>query len=76
MDCIGPSFKMFGEMDCVLLLVPSEAILHDETNTGLLLTPDTGTGRYNVIPDNKLSIYDALSVSVPYSWEFGRSSWG
>ena len=45
MDCIRPSFEMIGAVDCVLLLVPSEVILADETDTGMLLTLDTDTGR-------------------------------
>ena len=49
-----PSFEMIGAVDCVLLLVPSEGILTDETDTWILLTLDTDTGRFDVIPDGKL----------------------
>ena len=42
---------MFGAVDYVLLLVLSEGILTDETDTGILLTLDTDTGRFDVIPD-------------------------
>ena len=45
---------MFGAVDYVLLLVLSEGILTDETDTGILLTLDTDTGRFDVIPDEKL----------------------
>ena len=65
MDCIRPSFEMIGAVDCVLLLVPSERILTDETDTGMLLTLDTDTRRFDVIPDGKLTISDALSLSIP-----------
>ena len=54
MDLILPSFEMLGAVGCVLLLVPSEGILTDETDTGTLLTLDTDTGRFDVIPDGKL----------------------
>ena len=49
MDCIRPSFEMIGAVDCVLLLVPSEGILTNERDTGMLLTLDTDTGRFDVI---------------------------
>ena len=65
MDCILPSFEMLGAVDCVLLLVPLEGILTDETDTGILLTLDTDTGRFDVIPDGKLTISDALSLYIP-----------
>ena len=42
---------MLGAVDCVLLLLLSEGILTDETDTGILLTLDTDTGRFDVIPD-------------------------
>ena len=45
---------MIGAVDCVLLLVLSEDILTDETDTGILLTLDTDTERFDVIPDGKL----------------------
>ena len=45
---------MFGAVDYVLLLVLSEGILTDETDTGILLTLDTDTGRFDVISDGKL----------------------
>ena len=67
---------MFGAVDCALLLMPSEGILPDETNTGILLTLDTDTGGFDVILDGKLIIPDALSLSIPYIGELGRSSWG
>ena len=54
MDCIRPSFEMIGAVDCVLLLVPSEGIPTNETDTGMLLTLDTDTGRFDVITDGKL----------------------
>ena len=41
---------MFGAVDCVSLLVPSEGILPHETDTGILLTVDTDTVRFDVIP--------------------------
>ena len=63
---------MIGAVDCVLLLVPSEGILTDETDTGILLTLDTDTGRFDVIPDGKLT--DALSLSIPCIRELARSS--
>ena len=66
---------MIGAVDCVLLLVPSEVILADETDTGMLLTLDTDTGRFDVIPDGKLTISDALSLSIPCIGELTRSSW-
>ena len=56
---------MFGAMDYVLLLVLSEGILTDETDTGILLTLDTDTGRFDVISDGKLTISDELSLSIP-----------
>ena len=34
--------------------MPLEGILTDETDTGILLTFDTDTGRFDVIPDGKL----------------------
>ena len=76
MDCMRPSFEMIGAVDFVLLLVPSEGILTDETDTGILLTLDTDTGRFDVIPDGKLTISDALSLSIPCNGELARSSWG
>ena len=54
MGCTGPTFEMFGAGDCVLLVVLSEGILPDETDTGILLTLNTDTGRSDVIPDGKL----------------------
>ena len=63
---------MFGAVDYVLLLVLSEGILTDETDTGILLTLDTDTGRFDVIPDGKLT--DALSLSIPCIRELARSS--
>ena len=54
MDCMRSSFEMIGAVDCVLLPVSSEGILTDETDTGILLTLDTDTGRFDVIPDEKL----------------------
>ena len=63
---------MIGAVDCVLLLVPSEGILTGETDTGILLTLDTDTGRFDVIPDGKLT--DALSLSIPCIFELARSS--
>ena len=54
MGCTGPTFEMFGAVDCVLLIVLSEGILPDETDTGILLTLNTDTGRSDVIPDGKL----------------------
>ena len=74
MGCILPSFELLGAVDCVLLLVPSEGILADETDTGILLTLDTDTGRFDVIPDGKLTISDALSLSIPCIRELARSS--
>ena len=56
---------MFGAVDYVLLLVLSEGILTDETDTGILLTLDTDTGRFDVISDGKLTISDELSLSIP-----------
>ena len=63
---------MLGAVDCVLLLLLSEGILTDETDTGILLTLDTDTGRFDVIPDGKLT--DALSLSIPCIRELARSS--
>ena len=74
MDCMRPSFEMIEAVDFVLLLVPSEGILTDETDTGILLTLDTDTGRFDVIPDGKLTISDALSLAVPFIGELARSS--
>ena len=54
MGCMHPSFEMIGEVDCILILVPSEGILTDETDTGILLILDTDTGRFDVIPDGTL----------------------
>ena len=76
MDCIRSSFEMIGAVDSELLLVPSESILTDETDTGILLTLDTDTRRCYVIPDWKLTISDALSLSIPCIGELARSSWG
>ena len=59
---------MFGAVDYVLLLVLSEGILTDETDTGILLTLDTDTGRFDVISDGKLTISDALSLSISWYW--------
>ena len=55
---------MFGSVDCVLLLVPSEVILPYEIDTGILLRLDTDTGRFDVISEGKLTISDALSLPV------------
>ena len=44
---------MFGAVDCVLLLMPLKGIHTDETDTRILLTLDTDTGRFDVIPDGK-----------------------
>ena len=52
-------------MDFVLLVVPQEGILTDETGIGILLTLDTDTGSFDVFPDRKPTITDALSLSVP-----------
>ena len=76
MDCIRLSFEMLGAVDCVLLLLPSEGILTNETDTGILLTIDTDTGRFDVIPGGKLISSDALSLSIPCIGELGRSSCG
>ena len=54
MACVGPSFEMFQALDCVLSLVPSEGILPNKTDTGILLILDTDTARFDVIPDGKL----------------------
>ena len=56
---------MLEAVDCVLLLVPSEGIITDETDNGILLILDTDTGRFDVIPDGKVTISDALSLSIP-----------
>ena len=45
--------------------MPSEGIFTDETDTGILLTLDPDTRRLDVIPDGKLTISDALSLSIP-----------
>ena len=67
---------MFGSVDCVLLLVPSEVILPYEIDTGILLRLDTDTGRFDVISEGKLTISDALSPPVWYIGKLWRSSWG
>ena len=69
MDCILPSFEMLGAVDCVLLPVPLEGILTDETDIGILLTLDTDTRRFDFIPDAKITISDALSLSIPCNGE-------
>ena len=56
---------MLEGVDCVLLLVPSEGIITDETDNGTLLILDTDTGRFDVIPDGKVTISDSLSISIP-----------
>ena len=67
---------MFGAVDCVLLLMPLKGIHTDETDTRILLTLDTDTGRFDVIPDGKVNLSDALSVLFPCLGQLGRSSWG
>ena len=67
---------MFGEVGCLLLLVPSECIHRDETGTEILLTLDTDTGRFYVISDGKLTIFNALSVSIPNIGKLWKSLWG
>ena len=76
MDCMRPSFEIIGAVDCVLLPVPSEGILTDKTDTGILLTLDTDTGRFDVIPDGKLTISDALSLPIQCIGKLARSSLG
>ena len=56
---------MLEAVDYVLLLVPSEGIITDETDNGILLILDTDTGRFDAIPDGKVTISDVLSLSIP-----------
>ena len=68
MDCMRYSFEMIRAVDCVLLPVPSEGILTEETDTGILLTLDTDTGRFDVIPDEKLFLMLYMLIKVhPHS---------
>ena len=68
MDCMRYSFEMIRAVDCVLLPVLSEGILTEETDTGILLTLDTDTGRFDVIPDEKLFLMLYMLIKVhPHS---------